>query len=106
MMPLRRTCQQATQLMLQAQDGQPLSWPDRLALRLHLAACDACPRVRDQLAFMQRATAQWRRHAETDLSEPGDEADPVADPAPVTTPAAPSASTSSTPGPATPRTPP
>lgn len=62
---LRRTCQQATLLMLQGQE-QPLPWPDRLALRLHLLVCGACPRVLRQLALMRRASAQWRRYSERD----------------------------------------
>ena len=41
-MILRRTCKEATALVL-AREDRDLRLADRLALRLHLAACRACP---------------------------------------------------------------
>jgi hypothetical protein len=34
---------------------------ERLALRLHLAACDACPKFERQILTMRHALARWRR---------------------------------------------
>lgn len=72
-MRLRRTCKEVTFLLMQAQDQGPLPWWDRLALTLHMKACDACPRVRDQLALMQRATSRWRRYSDEGESSPSDD---------------------------------
>ncbi len=40
-MILRRTCKEAAALML-AREDRALALADRIALRLHLAACKAC----------------------------------------------------------------
>lgn len=56
---LRRTCKEATALMV-AREDRALPWNERLALRLHLAACEACPKMERQLATLRRAFAQWR----------------------------------------------
>lgn len=61
-MILRRTCKEVTHLVLQAEDkALPLS--DRLAVRLHMAACSACPRFVEQVAFMRKASARWRKYS-------------------------------------------
>ncbi|UXH80288.1 zf-HC2 domain-containing protein [Roseateles amylovorans] len=65
-MRIRRTCKEVTFLLMQAQDQGPLPWWERLALTLHMTACDACPRVREQLNLMQRATARWRHYSGED----------------------------------------
>lgn len=54
-------CRQATHLVLQGED-QPLGWPDRLRLRLHVAICDACPRFAQQVALMRQAMGRWRAY--------------------------------------------
>ncbi|MES2975594.1 MAG: zf-HC2 domain-containing protein [Pseudomonadota bacterium] len=63
MMILRRTCKQTAQLLI-AREDRRLPWNDRLALRLHLAACKACPRFERQLLTMRNAMNQWRNYAE------------------------------------------
>jgi hypothetical protein len=60
-----RSCRDITRLVLQAQD-LALPWRERLAVRLHMLACKACPRFADQLALMRRASAQWRRYSESE----------------------------------------
>ncbi len=47
-------CREAHALLSRQRDA-PLSWGERLALRLHLSACDACVIVGRQLAFLARA---------------------------------------------------
>ena len=66
----RRTCRQVTELVLRQQD-QPLPWHERVALRLHLQICEACPRFVKQVAFMREAMGRWRGYAERD-ELPGD----------------------------------
>ena len=63
MMILRRTCKQTAQLLI-AREDRSLPWNDRLALRLHLVACKACPRFERQLLTMRNAMRQWRNYAE------------------------------------------
>ncbi len=62
-LPLRRTCKEVTHLVLQAED-QALPLHERVAVRLHMAACHACPRFLKQVQLMRRASARWRRYSE------------------------------------------
>ena len=64
MMILRRTCKEATALML-AREDRELPLTERLALRMHLAACRACPVVARQLLTMRNAMKTWRSYTET-----------------------------------------
>jgi hypothetical protein len=63
-MRLRRTCREAAALLLSRQD-RALPWVERLALRLHLMACNACPRFERQLATMEAAMKRWRHYSES-----------------------------------------
>jgi hypothetical protein len=63
MMLMRRTCKEATALLL-AREDRELPMVERLALRMHLAACRACPLVARQLLTMRNALAQWRNYTE------------------------------------------
>jgi hypothetical protein len=47
-------CKEATQLMSQELD-RPLTWRERLALRLHNLMCSGCHQYRQQMAFLRRA---------------------------------------------------
>lgn len=62
-MILRRTCKQASHLILQAEDTT-LPVKERLALRLHLWACTACTRFSSQVRLMRQATARWRHYGD------------------------------------------
>jgi len=53
------SCKEATRLLSQAQD-RPLTYSERVKLRLHLAACVACTRFSRQLAFMREAVSRYR----------------------------------------------
>ena len=58
---LRRTCKEVTRLVLQAQDRQ-LPLIDRVAVRLHMVICDACPKFLAQVGLMRKAMDQWRHY--------------------------------------------
>jgi Putative zinc-finger len=76
MIPLRRTCKQVAALVV-AREDRPLSLPDRLALRLHMAICAACPKFERQLLVMRNALRQWRHYEEpADPGAPGAPASP------------------------------
>lgn len=49
-------CQQTSRLLSQSLD-RPLSFKERLALRLHLLLCGACRRFARQLRFLSRTAA-------------------------------------------------
>ena len=61
----RRTCRQVTELVLRAED-RALPWHERVAVRLHMRICLACPRFLKQVQLMRAAMGQWRRYAEDD----------------------------------------
>ncbi|MDO8905370.1 zf-HC2 domain-containing protein [Hydrogenophaga sp.] len=61
--PFRRTCKEITALLI-AREDRDLPLSDRLALRLHMAMCQACPRFERQLLTMRNAMKQWRSYAE------------------------------------------
>ncbi len=56
----RRTCKETAALLI-AREVRALSVADRIALRLHLAACDTCPVFERQITSMRRAFARWRQ---------------------------------------------
>lgn len=58
-MILRRTCKEVAALLV-AREDRPLPVVERLALRLHLAACTACPKFEHQMRVMRDAMKRWR----------------------------------------------
>ena len=66
-MILRRTCKEVAALLV-AREDRELPVVERLALRLHLAACRACPRFERQLLTMRNALRQWRHYSAEDGS--------------------------------------
>jgi len=70
---LRRTCRQTAALLIAREDAA-LALPDRLALKLHLFACEACPKFESQLMTVRAAMARWRNYtAEDNSSAPAEE---------------------------------
>ena len=61
MMPFHRTCRQVTALVI-AREDRALPWRDRLALRLHMAICAACPTFERQVMTMRNAMKQWKNY--------------------------------------------
>ena len=60
---LRRTCKEATALMV-AREDRALPLLERVALRAHLAVCEACPVFQRQMLTMRNAMRQWRGYTE------------------------------------------
>lgn len=65
MMILRRTCKEAAALLV-AREDRALPLADRIALRLHLAACKACPLFEKQMLTMRNAMGRWRHYGGED----------------------------------------
>jgi hypothetical protein len=60
---LRRTCKEVAVLLV-AREDRALPPIERLALRLHLAACAACPVFERQLLTMRNALQRWRHYTD------------------------------------------
>lgn len=65
MMILRRTCKEAAALIV-AREDRALGLADRVALRLHLLVCKACPRFERQVLGMRQSMAAWRNYSSGD----------------------------------------
>ena len=53
-MAIHLSCREASRLISEAMD-RPLSFTEKIALRLHVRICDACTRFTRQLEFLRRA---------------------------------------------------
>ena len=60
---LKRNCKEVTRLVLEGEDRR-LGPIDRLAIRLHLRVCGACPRFFAQVTLMRTAFGRWRHYAD------------------------------------------
>ena len=60
-MILRRTCKEVAALLV-AREDRDLPTMERVALRLHLAACHACPKFERQVLVMRNAMQRWRNY--------------------------------------------
>lgn len=49
-----------------AREDRVLSFPDRMALRLHLLLCKACPRFERQMLTMRKNMKAWRNYTTHD----------------------------------------
>lgn len=63
--PLKRSCKEVAALLI-AQEDRSLPLADRLALRMHMAMCDACPRFERQVLTMRRGLRAWRNYGGPD----------------------------------------
>ena len=61
-MILRRSCKEVAALLV-AREDRDLPVVERVALRLHLAACSACPVFERQLLTMRNALRRWRNYS-------------------------------------------
>ncbi|MEO7105272.1 MAG: zf-HC2 domain-containing protein [Rhodoferax sp.] len=66
--PLKRTCKQVTAMVV-AREDRDLNLADRLALRVHMAICGACPRFERQMLTMRNGLRQWRNYNGSDDSK-------------------------------------
>ena len=60
-MILRRTCKEVAALLV-AREDRALPLVERVALRLHLAACNACPVFERQLLTVRSSLQSWRNY--------------------------------------------
>lgn len=61
MIPLNRTCREVAAILV-AREDRALGLADRVALRLHMVICDACPRFERQLLTMRNSLQRWRNY--------------------------------------------
>ena len=64
---LRRTCREAAALII-AREDRALNLPDKVALKLHLLACKACPKFENQVLTMRSAMGKWRQYTDDSSS--------------------------------------
>lgn len=67
---LQRTCKDVAAILI-AREDRHLGLADRLALRLHMAMCGACPRFERQIFTMRNSMLQWRNYVDSDDSDAG-----------------------------------
>jgi hypothetical protein len=67
-MPLMRNCKEVTALVI-AREDRELPLAERLALRVHMAMCKACPNFERQVLTMRNAMKQWRNYGADDGSQ-------------------------------------
>jgi hypothetical protein len=65
--PLKRTCKEVTAMVV-AREDRDLSLTNRLALRVHMAMCEACPRFERQMLTMRNGLREWRNYSAPDDS--------------------------------------
>ncbi len=63
MIPFQKSCREAVALLV-AREDRPLDMRERMALRLHLWACAACPRFERQMLSLRHSMQQWRNYSE------------------------------------------
>lgn len=53
------SCKDVSELLSQGQD-RPLSWGERIRLRVHLMLCNGCHNFGNQLEFLRTAVRRYR----------------------------------------------
>ena len=61
---LFRNCREVTALVLAGEDRR-LGIVERVALRLHMQICAACPKFSRQVALMRQAMPRWRAYRDS-----------------------------------------
>jgi hypothetical protein len=67
MITLMRTCREVA-AMLVAREDRDLGVADRLALRMHMVICEACPKFERQILTLRSSLQQWRNYTVSDDS--------------------------------------
>jgi hypothetical protein len=60
-MRIKRTCKEVTALLI-AREDRLLPWQERVAMRLHISICAACPKFERQLLVMRNVMKPWRNY--------------------------------------------
>jgi hypothetical protein len=63
MIRLNRTCKEVTSLVV-AQQDHPLRLNERLVLKMHLAICENCTRLDQQMLRIRSGFKQWRNYVD------------------------------------------
>ena len=66
---MKITCKEASRLISAGLDNR-LSLAERASLRLHLAVCDACNKLKAQFEFLRRALSSYATQAEGREEDP------------------------------------
>ncbi len=61
--PFRRPCKEVAALVI-AREDRALNTSEKLALRIHMHICKACPHFEQQILTMRSAMRQWRNYSE------------------------------------------
>jgi len=61
MIRLKRSCKEIATLVI-AREDRDLPLTERLALRLHMTICSACPRFERQILTMRNVMKPWQNH--------------------------------------------
>lgn len=64
-LPLMRSCKEVTALVI-AREDRELPLREKVALRVHMAICKACPTFERQVMTMRNAMKQWRNYGGSD----------------------------------------
>lgn len=64
-MPFQVNCKQAAMLLL-AREDRSIAMSEKIALRLHVYACKACPNFEQQLMIMRKSMKLWRNYTVED----------------------------------------
>lgn len=76
-MPLKRTCKEVAALLIAGEDRE-LPLTERLALKLHMVVCDACPRFQRQVITMRNSLQLWRNYTDfAEFPDPNGHADAI-----------------------------
>ncbi len=67
MIPFKRSCKEVAAILI-AREDRALGLTERVALRIHLAMCDACPDFERQILSMQNSMRQWRNYTGSEKS--------------------------------------
>lgn len=65
MIPLNRTCKEATAILV-AREDREVPFKEGLALRLHLLLCGNCQIFERQMLTMRNAFKQWRGYQDSE----------------------------------------
>jgi glutathionyl-hydroquinone reductase len=60
--PLRVTCKQVASLLI-AREDREIALSEKVALRLHIYVCKACPNFEQQLLIMRKSLKLWRQYS-------------------------------------------
>ena len=54
-----KTCKDISELLSEGMD-RPLTWQERLSVRIHFFMCKSCPRFLDQVQFLRKSARRFK----------------------------------------------